>query len=139
MRQLTMWMMGVALMLAPAAAQTSVPKELAAFQGTWVIVTVNGQPAEGGPEVTLTIAGDKYNQGINGEIVERGTIKVDATKKPMTIDLDIAEGNDAGKLQLGVIEVSGTTMTGNLGTPGAKERPASLTAADTFAFTARKK
>ena len=42
----------------------------------------------------------------------------------MTIDLNIAEGNDAGKLQLGVIEVSGTTMTGNLGTPGAQDRPA---------------
>ncbi|HET9371564.1 MAG TPA: TIGR03067 domain-containing protein [Vicinamibacterales bacterium] len=139
MRQLTTWMMAVALLIAPIAAQTSVPKELAALQGTWVIVTANGESVEGGAEITLTFSGDKYNQGINGEIVERGTIKVDASKKPMTIDLNIAEGNDAGKLQLGVIEVSGTTMTGNLGAPGAKDRPATLTAAGAFAFTARKK
>ena len=139
MRRLTMWMAAVTLAIAPVAAQTDVPKELAPLQGTWVIVTANGESAAGGPEITLTITGDKYNQGVNGEIVERGTIKVDATKKPMTIDLNIAEGNDAGKLQLGVIEVNGTTMTGNLGAPGAKERPASLTADSAFAFTARKK
>jgi len=140
MRHLTMWMMGLALMVAPAAAQTSVPKELAALQGTWVILTANGQSAEGGPEITLTITGDKYNQGVNGEIVERGTIKVDASKKPMTIDLNIAEGDDAGKLQLGVIEVNGASMSGNFGAPGSTARPAGLTSADgAFVFTAKKK
>jgi hypothetical protein len=38
---------------------------------------------------------------------ERGTIKLDASKKPAWIDLTITEGADAGKLQVGVIEVTG--------------------------------
>jgi uncharacterized protein (TIGR03067 family) len=58
---------------------------------------------------------------------ERGTFKVDATKKPMTIDLAITEGNDAGKTQLGVFEVTGDSMRCSFNPPGSTERPASLT------------
>ena len=109
-------------------AQESKAKDPAAVvQGTWVITAVNGQSAEGSPELTLTFAGDKYHQTMNGMVNERGTIKIDASKKPMTIDLIIAEGPDAGKTQLGIIEVTGDTIRANLDTPGTQQRPTDFT------------
>jgi uncharacterized protein (TIGR03067 family) len=93
----------------------------AALQGTWILTTVNGEPLS--EELALTIAGDKYHQTVGGAVNERGTIKIDTTKKPMTIDLVIAEGSDAGKTQLGIIEVTGDTIRGNLDRPGAAQRP----------------
>jgi hypothetical protein len=41
----------------------------------------------------------------------------------MTIDLTIVEGDDAGKTQLGIIEVTGDTFQAALDTPGAGQRP----------------
>lgn len=99
---------------------------LASLQGKWVINSLNGQTAAEGMEVSLTFTGDKYAQTMNGEVNERGTIKLDASKKPMTIDLIITEGGDAGKTQLGVFEVTGDKLTANLDIPGAGQRPADL-------------
>lgn len=103
----------------------------AALQGTWVITSVNGQAAtEGSPELKLTFTGDKYHQTLGTEVNERGTYKVDASKKPMTIDLTIIEGADAGKSQLGVFEVTGDTLRASLDTPGAGQRPTDFTNKD---------
>lgn len=110
-----------------AAATAAAAKALASIQGTWVVASINGQAlADSGMEMSLAITGDKYAQTVNGEVNERGTLKLDPSKKPMAIDLNIVEGNDGGKLQLGVIEVTGDTMTGKLGTPGEPTRPTSL-------------
>lgn len=96
----------------------------AALQGTWAITSINGKAApEGPPELTLTFTADTYHQTFRGQINERGTVKIDATKKPMTIDLIITEGSDAGKTQLGIIEVTGDTLRASFGTPGAPQRP----------------
>ena len=103
----------------------------AALQGVWVITAINGQSAEGSQELTLTFAGDKYHQTLNGAVNERGTIKLDASKKPMTIDLIITEGADAGKTQLGIIEVTGDTIRANLDSPGGQQRPTDFTIKET--------
>ena len=85
-----------------------------------MITSINGQTApQGSPEMTLTFTGDTYHQTLGGEVNERGTIKLDASKKPMTIDLIITEGPDAGKTQLGIFEVTGDTVRASLDTPGA--------------------
>ena len=103
------------------------------LQGTWVITSINGQATpEGSPEMTLTFTGDKYHQTLGGEVNERGTIKLDKSKKPMMIDLIIAEGDDAGKTQLGIIEVSGDTVRANLDTPGLQQRPPDFTIKEGF-------
>lgn len=110
------------------------------LQGTWVIASINGQPMpEGAPPMTLTFAGDKYHQTVGGNVNERGSIKVDASKKPMTIDLLIAEGDDAGKIQLGIFEVTGDTLRANLDTPGAGQRPTDFTVKDGFIMFVGKK
>ena len=107
------------------AAQETKPATAPSLDGTWIVTSINGEEAPAGsPVVTLTIKGDKYHQALGGEVNERGTIKVDASKKPMTIDLAISEGPDAGKTQLGIVEVTGDTIRLNLDTPGAGRRPA---------------
>ena len=114
-----------------AFAQTAVPKDLAPLQGTWVITSINGQElAAGGASMLLTITGDKYSQTVNGTINERGTIKVDTTKKPTAIDLIITEGDDANKTQLGLVDVSGTALKLKLALPGQTTRPANFDQVD---------
>jgi uncharacterized protein (TIGR03067 family) len=110
------------------------------LEGTWVITSINGQASpEGSPEMTLTFTGDKYHQAVGADVNERGTIKIDKTKKPMTIDLIISEGQDAGKTQLGIFEVAGDTLRANLDTPGAQQRPPDLTIKDGFIMFVGKK
>lgn len=115
-------------------------KTLAAFQGRWIISTINGKSIAGaGGEMALTITGDSYAQVVDGTVVERGTLKIDTTRKPMTIDLMIKEGDDAGKAQVGLIEVAGDMMTLHLGMPGSATRPTSMALAPGFVmFTAMK-
>ena len=133
MTYFSMFTVGFALAAGVLAQDAQDTKGAAALQGTWVITSVNGQTApEGSPEMTLTFTGDKYHQTLAGEVNERGSIKLDASKKPMTIDLIITEGSDAGKTQLGIIEVTGDTVRANLDTPGTSQRPTDFTVKEGF-------
>jgi uncharacterized protein (TIGR03067 family) len=140
MTHFSMVIAGVALAAGVLAQESKNTAAAAALQGTWVIISINGQTApEGSPEMTLTFTGDKYHQTVGGDVNERGTIKVDASKKPMTIDLIITEGPDAGKTQVGIIEVSGDTVRANLDTPGAEQRPSDFTIKESFVMFVGKK
>ena len=124
----------------PAAAAAAVPAALKPFQGTWILTSPDGQPLADSGELAITITGDKYAQSVAGTVNERGTIKLDTTKTPTWIDLTITEGDDAGKLQVGLIEVTGAVMKGVLGVAGATTRPTSLApAADMISFVGKKK
>jgi uncharacterized protein (TIGR03067 family) len=91
-------------------------------------------------ELTIAITGDKYAQAVAGAVNERGTIKLDTTKTPTWIDLSITEGDDAGKTQVGLIEVSGGVMKGVFGMAGSTTRPTSLAPApDMISFVGKKK
>ena len=110
----------------PAAPAASVQVALKPLQGTWIMTTHDGQPLAENGELTITVTGDTYAQAVAGTVNERGTIKLDTTKKPTWIDLTITEGSDAGKLQVGLIEVSGGVMKCALAAPGSTTRPTSL-------------
>lgn len=111
-----------------AAAQN---KTVDALQGTWLVISFNGQdPSAGGAEMVFLIEKDTYKIAVNGEKIESGTFKVDDTKKPITFDLDIKEGDDAGKWQPGVIEIKGDVVQIGLATPGNTTRPATFDAAE---------
>lgn len=58
----------------------------------------------------MTFKGNTYHQPYGGKVNERGTFKIDTAKKPMTMDLTITEGSDAGKAQPGIFEVSGDIL-----------------------------
>lgn len=131
------------LVAVPVFAQSkppAVPKALAPLQGTWVLTTPAGQPLAQSGELTIEVTGDKYAQAVNGTVNERGSVKVDATKTPMWIDLTITEGTDAGKTQIGLLEVKGDTLSGLLKYPGDTVRPAKIAAEpNAIAFVGKKK
>jgi len=115
-------------------------KALTMLQGTWVFTSTNGQDTAGSPEILVTITDNKYVQTIGGEVVERGTFKIDETKKPMTMDLAIAEGQSAGQAQVGIFEVTATTLKASLADAGVTTRPADFNQAEgLFVITATKK
>jgi len=124
----------------PAAGAASVPAALKPYQGTWVLTTPDGQPLAQNGDLTIAITGDKYAQSVAGVVNERGSIKLDATKKPTWIDLTITEGADAGKIQVGLIEIADGVMKGVLGAAGSTTRPAGLAAAPgMISFIGKKK
>ena len=89
--------------------------------------------------MTVTFTGDKYNQTQGGQVVERGTIKLDASKTPLAIDFMIQEGGDANKTQLGVLQITDDTITCKVNAAGATERPKDFVPADGyFVFLAKK-
>jgi uncharacterized protein (TIGR03067 family) len=123
----------------PPAPAAAVPAALKPLQGTWVLTTPDGQPMAPG-DLTITFTGNTYAQSVGGAVNERGTIKIDATKKPMWIDLAITEGADAGKSQVGLIEITGGAMKGVFGMAGSPTRPTSLTPAPgVISFVGKKK
>jgi len=109
-----------------AARQEALSTELTALQGSWTIVSINGQAVD--PDLTLSVsfAGNKYTQSLNGQAIESGTVKLDATKKPIAVDFAILTGDDAGKLQLGILEIGEDTLTFAMSEAGATDRPAAF-------------
>ena len=69
----------------------------------------------------LEIAGNKFTS-TTGDVVYKGTYKLDATQKPKTIDLMFTEGPEKGTTALGIYELNGDTWRICL-TVTAKERP----------------
>ena len=91
------------------------------------MTSTNGQDvAASGQEITITITDNNYVQTVNGQVVERGTFKIDESKKPMTMDLSITEGDNAGQTQIGVVEITGKTMTGKMSIPAWNDTPDGL-------------
>lgn len=125
-----------ASVMASATQVTTTPS----LQGTWRLTSLNGRaiPAQG-PQVTLSIVGERYQQATDGKVTERGTLKLDGSKQPMTIDLTITEGDDSGKAQAGIFEVTDGTLRMCLDTPGAGQRPSEFGAKEgVILFEARK-
>ena len=119
------------LVLPGQTAQEDTRKELEKLQGKWAIATFNGQEVPSEAQLFLVFNGEKYEQWNNGSVDERGTIKVDPKTKPMQIDLIISEGNDAGKTQPGVYELTdSTTLWIGLTVPGNTTRPSAIANAE---------
>jgi len=113
----------------PAGKQPALDKAFAPLQGTWVVSDFNGQAP---PSMLLVFKGDKYEQVVADTVNERGTVKLDATRKPIAIDLVIQEGSDTGKLQVGIVEVTGDKMKLKLALPSDTTRPTSFNAEEGF-------
>jgi uncharacterized protein (TIGR03067 family) len=100
------------------------------LQGTWKIETFSADgmkaSADFVKQVTFVIKDNKYTLTINGKEAETGTIKLDPSKKPKTIDFDITGGNDKGKKQPGIYTLEGDTFTFCMAHPGETDRPTKL-------------
>ena len=105
-----------------ASAQGNIKKDFQPLQGGWSLVRAEGEAIPPGL-ASLMFIGEKYEGLSSGKVDERGSVKLNPATKPMSIDLVITEGSSAGKTQLGLIEITGDTMTLILGEPGDKTRP----------------
>ena len=113
------------------AVPDDVKKELDKIQGNWAVTMFNGQAVPSDAGAYLTFKGDKYEQWTNGAVDEKGTIKLDPKTKPMSIDLIITEGNDAGKTQPGLYEFTDAeTLSVGLAIPGNTTRPTAIANAE---------
>ena len=119
-------------------------KVMTSVQGVWAIASANGQDLAGsGQEALVTITGESYVQTVNGQVVEKGTFKIDETKKPYALDILITEGDEAGQKQLAIFELdaTGNTMKVAISQPGAPVRPSTFAVAEgveTLTFVKKK-
>jgi uncharacterized protein (TIGR03067 family) len=118
--------LGAATLMADDTAK----KDLDALQGTWKLESLmeSGKPAPADAlkQITIVVKDGKYSISAGGKELETGSIKLDPSKKPKTIDFEIASGNDKGKTQLGVYELKDDTFTFCMARAGQKERPSEL-------------
>jgi uncharacterized protein (TIGR03067 family) len=136
MKQTLLAMLAIGVLVAadgtkddPKKDQTTTKNPL---EGTWKGVSgeFNGM-AMADDEVKgmeFNVKGDQYTLKVKGEERETGTIKVDATKTPKTIDFKIASGDDKGKNQVGIFEVEKDTLKLCVAIPGQNDRPKEMSA-----------
>lgn len=123
----------------PTAPADNAKKLLDQIQGSWRVVTFNGQDVPASAEAYLVFKGDKYEQWTNNSVGERGSLKLDASTKPALIDFVITEGNDAGKVQLGLVDITGDTLSLAFAAPGSATRPKTPADAELVAILTKSK
>lgn len=107
-------------------------KQLEPFQGKWKIVSVvvNGEEPpnkEQFDKSTLEVKGNERILRVGDEVRTRSKFKIDPSKSPKTMDLEVIEGDEniKGKTLKGVYELKGDTMTVVISL--TDERPTDLT------------
>lgn len=99
----------------PKGSDEGASSDLKNLEGSWTIVSgeVQGQAL---PPLALqalsgraVFKGDKYTL-IAADNKESGSLKLDDTKTPKTIDFLIADGKDKGKSELGIYALSGDEL-----------------------------
>ncbi len=103
-------------------------KDLEKMQGDWAVISylVDGVKLEDDNAQSLfrTIKGNQYTVFLFDKPLGGGTFKMDATKKPKTIDS--FPDKMGGKSMLGIYEMKGDSLTVCYASPG-KHRPTEFT------------
>ncbi|HEV3204043.1 MAG TPA: TIGR03067 domain-containing protein [Gemmataceae bacterium] len=104
--------------------QDTAPKELEKLQGVWKIATVeqDGSPNDSFKEGTVTISQNQFTTKSGDVVLRKGTVTLDPSKEPKTIDLTYEDGPQKGKSSLGIYNLSGNSWLLVFGPPG-KSRP----------------
>jgi uncharacterized protein (TIGR03067 family) len=117
-----------------APPEDSFTKELKALAGTWRPISAenNGYKAsEGDLKGTLWIrdADGKWTMRRGDKtVVEWAVKKIDATKSPKTIDIEITAGGYKGVVYHGIYELDGDTLRICFALPDKDERPTEFSA-----------
>jgi uncharacterized protein (TIGR03067 family) len=97
----------LAFLLLGASPQDDARKELAKFEGTWqpFYVEIDGKELKADiKEHRLVIAGKSFIFSGDGKM--EGTIAIDPSKKPPTIDTETTAGDHKGAKMVGIYEIS---------------------------------
>jgi uncharacterized protein (TIGR03067 family) len=101
-------------------------KEVKKFQGTWTFESseTSGKelPASELKGLILNFEADKHTVKKGDEVLQAGTQKLDPSKSPKTIDVTVTEGENKGKIMLGIYEIDGDTLKVCFD-PQGKKRP----------------
>ena len=112
------------LVFSPAANAN----DLKDMEGTWKVESAEagGQKVESEDlkAIVVKITGDRYEVKTKDKL-DAGTLKLDETQKPKTMDATDTEGLDAGKVVKAIYELSGDTLRVCYAMEGA-ERPAEM-------------
>jgi uncharacterized protein (TIGR03067 family) len=83
------------------------------MEGTWKVESAEagGRKIESGDlmEIVVKITGGRYEVKIKDKL-DAGTMTVDETQKPKTMDATDTEGDDVGKVVKAIYELSGDTL-----------------------------
>ncbi len=119
---MVLFLIGSAVIAQPS--DDAVKKELKLFQGKWQATfaqSFDGQE-QSAVEIQLTtleVDGDKFTMK-TGSLTVSGTLAIDPTKKPKTIDIYF--GNNKDNSIRGIYEIKGDTRKSCFSLPG-KDRP----------------
>jgi uncharacterized protein (TIGR03067 family) len=109
-----------------AQGQDDGKKELEKLKGTWTVTEMirDGKENANAKDDTATFDGTKLTikTKTGGHLA---TVKLDAGKKPMVMDMTPDDGAMKGKVHLGIFEISGDTLKMCFSLPD-KPRPASF-------------
>lgn len=123
----------------PANQDKAVKEELDKLQGTWRITSLemDGKPIpqEFLKEAKIIVKGDKFESRVG--VPYTGTVKIDPTQKPKTIDLVFESGPEKGNTSLGIYELDGDTWKICLGV-NTMERPTEFAAKPGTGFALEK-
>jgi uncharacterized protein (TIGR03067 family) len=116
------------LAAAPAPDRDAAAKEeLKKLEGAWAAVsaTVDGKevPADELKKIQVVVKGDTYSVLAEGAEAAGGTLSIDPTKSPKTIDATTTKGPNKGKSELGIYELDGDTLKMCFGPVGKGQRP----------------
>ena len=110
----------------PPADQSQ--KELARFQGAWVIASAeqDGRPEPSVKDTRVIISADQFTTKLADRPLRHGTVKLDATRQPnKAIDLIYTDGPQKGQSSRGIYRLDGDSWVLAFSIPG-KERPNSF-------------
>ena len=116
------------LFLAADAPKDGVKKDKEKLQGTWKAVTAQerGETKDDVEDHRLIFSGDEFSVKKGDETMIKGKFKIDSSKKPKEIDMEITEARKDdfnGKSALGNYELDGDTLKWCASEPGETERP----------------
>jgi uncharacterized protein (TIGR03067 family) len=121
----------VALVAAKSPEGDANKKDLDKMQGDWAAVSMVNDGAKASDDeaqcLFRTVKGQQHTLYLYNKPLMKGRFKIDATKKPKTIDLVITTGFGKGQPILGIYELDGDRWKICNAGPG-KERPKDFSA-----------
>jgi uncharacterized protein (TIGR03067 family) len=123
---------------ADGAKEDAAAADLKRMQGNWLVVSmeVDGLkvPDDDAMALFRSVKGDRYTVSRYRKVVGKGTVKLDATKKPRAIDALPAGASGEAKALLGIYEFEGNKLKLCFARPGMA-RPTEFSAKEDSGHT----
>jgi uncharacterized protein (TIGR03067 family) len=120
---------GPALVAQDAKGPAQATKQL---EGTWEVVSVTQDGRKVAPEgqgkTQFIVKDGKWRVKKGDQMVEEGTLKIDPSTTPHTIDVMPTTGEHKGQTMHGIYEVKGDTARDCFAMQAGKQRPKSFSA-----------